>query len=246
MSGHSKWHSIRHKKGAADAKRGQLFTRIIKEIAIAARMGGGDEAANPRLRQAVLKAKEANMPRDNIERGIKKGTGELEGVEYLEMTYEAYGPGGVAILIEVTTDNKNRTAAEIRNMVGNAGGNLGESGSVGYLFQRRGLITYDKQRYSEDQVMEVALEAGAFDVSEQDEAIEVLTEMEDFYKVLGQMEEAGLEHDISELAYLPDATVPLDEKKAAAAMRLIETLEDHDDVQSVSTNLELTETVEAN
>ena len=180
MSGHSKWASIKHKKGAVDAKRGKLFTKIIREISVAARVGGGDPDANPRLRTALLKAKLSNMPKDNIDRAIKKGTGELEGAEYSELTYEAYGPGGVAILVEVLTDNRNRTAAELRHILSRAGGNLGESGSVAYLFKRKGLIVYDGSEYTEDAVIEAALEAGAEDVAKTDDEIEVITDADDF------------------------------------------------------------------
>ena len=241
MSGHSKWHSIRHKKAATDAKRGKLFTKIIKEIAVAAKLGGGDEEMNPRLRQAVLKAKSANMPKDNIDRAVKKGTGELEGVEYLEMSYEGYGPGGVAVLIEVLTDNKNRTAADVRNILTKGGGNLGETGCVSYLFKRTGLLAYPTERYQEDDIMEAAIEAGAADVETQDDTIEVLCAPEDFDTVTKEMEAAGYEHTIAELSWIPEATIELDADKAGKALRLIEQLEDNDDVQNVSTNLEIPE-----
>lgn len=245
MSGHSKWHSIRHKKGATDAKRGKMFTKLIKEITVAARLGGEDEDANPRLRTAVLKAKGANMPKDNIERAIKKGAGGDDGVEFSELMYEAYGPGGVALLIEVLTDNKNRSAAEIRNILTKSGGNLGESGSVAYMFSRRGVIGFDSERYSEDEVMEIALEAGADDVSADGDTIEVLTEQESFHETLRALETAGLEYTVAELAWLPEASVILDSSKSESALRLIEALEDHDDVQQVSTNMEVPEAVSA-
>src|SRR6056297_1934852 len=180
MSGHNKWSSIKHKKGAQDAKRGKIFTKIIKEITVAARNGGGDPDANPSLRTAVTKAKIENMPKDNIERAIKKGTGELEGVDYTELTYEGYGPGGVAILIETLTDNKNRTAADIRSIFTKQGGNLGENGCVSYMFQRKGLIIFDSETYSEEEIFEAALEAGAEDVTSSDDEIEVLTAPDDF------------------------------------------------------------------
>ena len=175
MSGHNKWSSIKHKKGAQDAKRGKIFTKIIKEITVAARSGGGDPETNPSLRTAVTKAKAENMPKDNIERAIKKGTGELGGVDYIELTYEGYGPGGTAILIEALTDNKNRTAADIRSIFTKQGGNLGETGCVSYLFQRKGIISFDAAQYSEDEILEAALEAGAEDVSSSDEEVEVIT-----------------------------------------------------------------------
>ena len=239
MSGHSKWASIKHKKGAADAKRGKVFTKIIKEITVAAKMGGGDPEANPRLRAAILKAKAENMPKDNIERGIKKGTGDLDGVDYVELTYEAYGPGGVAVMIDALTDNKNRTAADVRSVLTKAGGNLGETGCVGYLFQRKGIITYDAGKYSEEELFEAVLEAGGEDVSTQDDVIEVLTSPEDYLKVLETLQAAGYEELSAETSKVADTTVTLDNDKTAKALRLIERLEDLDDVQSVSTNLEI-------
>jgi YebC/PmpR family DNA-binding regulatory protein len=239
MSGHSKWATIKHKKGAADAKRGRLFTKLIKEISISARLGGGEIDTNPRLRTAVMKAKDANMPKDNIERAIKKGTGELEGVDYIEITYEAYGPGGVAILVHCLTDNKNRTAADIRNILTKAGGSLGETGCVGYMFNRKGIITFDAEDYSEDAILETTLEAGAEDVITEGDIIEVRTEPEDFEAVLTQLKEADLKPNIAEIAMIPDAQVSLDQDMTAKALKLIETLDDHDDVQDVSTNLEI-------
>jgi YebC/PmpR family DNA-binding regulatory protein len=245
MSGHSKWATIRHKKGALDAKRGQQFTKLIKEITVAARQGGGDPEANSRLRAVVLKAKAANMPKDNIERAIKKGTGDLDGVSYEEITYEAYGPGGVAILISTLTDNRNRTAADIRNILGKSGGSLGETGCVAYLFNRRGVIGVDATTYSEDDVLMVALEAGALDVTNDGETIEVTTEPEDFEAVLEALSQAGIENTMAEVAMVPDATVELDTEKTGKAMALIERLDDHDDVQSVSTNLDVPDDYEA-
>lgn len=245
MSGHSKWHSIRHKKGATDAKRGKIFTKLIREITVAARLGGGDPDANPRLRTVMLKAREANMPRDNIDRAIKKGTGGGEGSEFHELLYEAYGPGGVALLIQVLTDNKNRSAAEIRNILTKGGGSLGESGSVSYLFSRKGVIAFEAERYNEDQVMEVVLEGGAEDVSSDADTVEVLTGPEDFHATLDVVESAGLEHRMAEISWVPDVNMPIDEGKAGSALRLIEALEDHDDVQQVSTNMEAPEPVAA-
>jgi YebC/PmpR family DNA-binding regulatory protein len=239
MSGHSKWATIRHKKGAADAKRGKLFTKLIKEITVAAREGGGDEDANPRLRTAVLKAKSANMPKDNIDRAIKKGTGDLEGVDYTEITYEAYGPGGVAILIDTLTDNKNRTAADIRNILSKSGGNLGETGCVSYLFHRKGIIAYDAEQYSEESIFEKALEAGAEDVTNENGTIEVITQPENFEEVLKMMKEGDFEERYAEVSRIAEAMVRLDDDKTVKAMKLIEILDDHEDVQEVSTNLDI-------
>lgn len=239
MSGHSKWATIKHKKGAADAKRGQLFTKLIKEITVAARMGGGDLESNARLRTAVLKAKEANMPKDNIDRAIKKGTGDLEGVNYLEITYEAYGPGGVAILVDTLTDNKNRTAADVRNLLTKGGGNMGEAGCVSYLFKRKGIISYDAEKYTEDLILEQALEAGAEDVTNEGETIEVVTDPDTFEDVLKSLEKAGFEHAMAEISKVPEATISLDEETTKKVLRLIERLDDHDDVQNVTTNLDI-------
>lgn len=239
MSGHSKWHTIKHKKGAADAKRGQMFTKLIKEISISARLGGGDPEANPRLRTVILKAKAANMPKDNIDRAIKKGTGELEGVSYEEILYEAYGPGGVAILIDILTDNKNRAAAEIRNILNKGGGNLGSSNSVAYLFKRKGVINYDPAQYKEDDILAVAIDAGAEDVASDADSIEVTTSPEDFEAVVKAMEGKGFQHSMAEIVRVADTTVTLDNDKTQKALKLVEHLEDHEDVQSVATNLEI-------
>jgi YebC/PmpR family DNA-binding regulatory protein len=246
MSGHSKWHSIRHKKGAADAKRGKIFTKIIKEIIVAARAGGGDADGNPRLRTVLLKAKSSNMPKDNIDRAIKKGTGELEGVSYSELTYEAYGPNGVALIIEILTDNKNRAAAEIRNILTKGGGSLGESGCVSYLFKRKGVIDYEAGKYKEDDILAIALDAGAQDVTNDGEIIEVLTEPEDFETVLNALTKANFEHTSAEVTKVPDNTVTLDNDKTAKVLKLIDALEDNDDVQSVASNLEIPDGFEAN
>jgi YebC/PmpR family DNA-binding regulatory protein len=239
MSGHSKWHTIKHKKGVADAKRGQMFTKLIKELSITARQGGGDPDMNPRLRTVILKAKAANMPKDNIDRAIKKGTGELEGVSYEEILYEAYGPGGVALLIDILTDNKNRAAAEIRNLLNKGGGNLGAAGSVAYLFKRKGLINYDASKYKEDDILEVAIDAGAEDVSNDGDSIEVTTSPEDFENVVKALEAKGFAHSMAEIVRVADANVTLDTDKTEKALRLVEHLEDHEDVQSVATNLEI-------
>ncbi len=239
MSGHSKWATIRHKKGAADAKRGKLFTKLIKEITVAARLGGGDEEANPRLRQAVIKARTANMPKDNIDRAIKKGTGDLEGAEYAEITYEGYGPGGVAIMVDSLTDNRNRTAADVRSIFGKHGGNLGETGCVSYLFSRKGILTYSPDQYEEDDIFESALEAGATDVSTEGDRYEVTCEPEDFDRVLTAMQEAGYEHESAEILRVPEARVSLDHDGTRKVLRLIELLDDNDDVQEVSTNIDI-------
>ncbi|MBN1648718.1 MAG: YebC/PmpR family DNA-binding transcriptional regulator [Spirochaetales bacterium] len=241
MSGHSKWASIRHKKGAADAKRGKLFTKIIKEIIVASKLGGGDEDANPRLRAALLKAKASNMPKDNIARAIKKGTGELEGVDYVELVYEGYAPGGVAVLVETLTDNKNRTAADIRSLFTKSGGSLGATGSVSYLFKRKGLLNFDAEKYSEDQILEIALEAGAEDVSSSEGMIEVVTDPADFERVLDALTNAGMENEMAEISMVPETTVSLDDEHTRKALRLIERLDDNDDVQSVSSNLDIPE-----
>lgn len=241
MSGHSKWASIKHKKGAEDAKRGKLFSKLNKEITIAARLGGGDPEANPRLRAAILKGKSANMPKDNIDRAIKKGSGDLEGVDYTEIVYEAYGPGGVAILISCLTDNKNRTAADIRNLLTKNGGNLGESGCVSYLFNRKGIIAFDAAKYSEDDIIAAALDAGAEDVTNDGETIEVVTGPEQFETVLNAFDELKYENTMAEIAQIPDATLELEPDKTLKSLRLIEKIDDHDDVQDVATNLEIPE-----
>ena len=239
MSGHSKWASIKHKKGAADAKRGKIFTKLITEITVAAKMGGGDIDGNPRLRSAVLKAKAENMPKDNVDRAIKKGTGDLDGVDYVELVYEAYGHGGVALMIDALTDNKNRTAADVRSVLTKSGVNLGESGCVGYLFNRKGIIVFPSDKYSEDEIFEAALEAGAEDVTTQGDAIEVLTAPDDFLDVFEALQKAGFEQLSAEVTKIADTTITIDTEKTHKVLRLIERLEDLDDVQSVSTNLEI-------
>ena len=239
MSGHSKWHTIKHKKGAADAKRGKIFTKIIKEITVAARMGGGDIEANPRLRTIVLKAKDANMPKDNIERAIKKGTGDLEGVSYTEGMYEGYGAGGVAILVETLTDNKNRTAADVRSIFSKAGGNLGESGCVSYMFNRKGVITLSTETCSEDEVFNAALEAGAEDVVTDDDVIEVFTAPEEFEAVRDALEAGGFKREMAEISMIADQRITLDDEKTRKVLRLIDNLEDNDDVQNVYSNMDI-------
>ncbi|MEE8441306.1 MAG: YebC/PmpR family DNA-binding transcriptional regulator, partial [Spirochaetia bacterium] len=239
MSGHSKWASIRHKKGATDAKRGKLFTKLINEITVAARLGGGDEDANSALRAAIVKAHAANMPKDNIDRAIKKGTGDLEGSDYQEMTYEGYGPGGVAMMADILTDNRNRTAADVRSIFGKHGGNLGESGCVSYLFNRRGILVYDASTNSEDEIFETALDAGASDVTSDDTSIEVVCEPDDFESVLNAMQDGGFTHESAEILKVPDARVALDDEGTRKALRLIEALEDYDDIQEVSSNIDI-------
>ena len=241
MSGHSKWATIKHAKGAADAKRGQLFTKFIKEISIAARMGGGDPASNPRLRTAILKARAANMPKDNIERAIKKGTGELGGASYEEKLYEGYGPGGVAILVEVLTDNNNRAAANVRNIFSKSGGNLGATGSVAYMFNRKGVIEYDAEVVSEDEVMDVALEAGADDIVTEDGIITVTTDPANFESVLEVLQGKGYESVSAEVAMVPDMYSAVDNETAAKVQKLIDRLEEDDDVQNVYTNADFPE-----
>jgi YebC/PmpR family DNA-binding regulatory protein len=245
MSGHSKWATIKHAKGAADAKRGQMFTKLIKEISIAAKMGGGNPEGNPRLRTAVLKARGANMPKDNIDRAIKKGTGELEGVNYEELVYEAYAPGGVAIFIEVLTDNKNRAAADIRNILTRAGGQLATSGSVSRLFKRQGVILLDGEKYTEDAVMEAAIEGGAQDVSLSDGIIEVTSEPEDFESVLEALNSKSFETTSAQISMVAEAEVSLDNDGTAKALRLIDKLEENDDIQNVYSNLSIPEGFEA-
>ena len=239
MSGHSKWATIKHKKGIADAKRGQAFTKLIKEITVCAKMGGPDPESNARLRTAILKARAENMPKDNIERAIKKGSGELGASTFYELTYEGYAPGGVAIIIDTLTDNKNRTASDVRSTLTKLGGSLGATGCVSYMFQTKGIITYSTEKYTDDQIFEVALENGAEDVSTSDDVIEVTTTPADFASVLEAMQAAGFEQESADVQKIADQTVSLDKEKAAKVMKIVERLEELDDVQQVSTNLDL-------
>jgi YebC/PmpR family DNA-binding regulatory protein len=239
MSGHSKWSTIKHKKAAKDAKRGKVFTKLIKEITVAARLGGGDIKANPRLRTAVLAARGQSMPGDTIERAIKKGTGELEGVNYEEVTYEGYGPGGVAVLVEALTDNRNRTVADLRNVFDKCGGNLGTSGSVAWMFTKRGLLAVERAGVDEDRVMEVALEAGADDVTDSGDILEILTTPEQFEGVKEAIESAGLTPASAEITMMPSSTTAISGKPAEQMIRLLEMLDDHDDVQRVSSNMDI-------
>jgi len=240
MSGHSKWSTIKRKKGALDSKRGKIFTKIIKEITLAARLGGGDIEGNSRLRQAILAAKTENMPRDNIDRAIKKGTGEIGGgVNYEEVTYEGYGPGGVAVLVEIMTDNKNRTVAEIRHILSKHGGNLGENGCVAWLFEKKGSIVFEKSEVDEDELIELALEAGAEDVREEGEEVEVITDPSMFEAVRDALEAKGMKYSQASLGMIPQNTVKLEDGKAEQMLKMIDKLEDNDDVQNVYANFDI-------
>ncbi len=241
MSGHSKWHTIKHKKGALDAKRGKVFTKLIKEITVAARTGGGDVAANARLRKAVSDAKGSNMPNDTIDRAIKRGTGELEGVSYEEITYEGYGPGGVAVMVESVTDNRNRTVAEVRHIFSKNGGNMGASGSVSYLFDKKGYIIVDKSAKSEDELFEIVTDAGAEDLRDDEDNFEIITAPETFDAVLTAVKGAGVEPQLAEVELVPQTYVKLEGSEARQMLKLMETLEDHEDVQKVSANFDISE-----
>jgi len=244
MSGHSKWATIKRKKGAKDAARGKVFSKLIKEITIAARHGGGDPAGNPRLRTAIEAAKAENMPGSNIDRAVKRGTGELEGVTYEEITYEGYGPGGIAVLVESATDNKVRTVGEIRHVFSKAGGNMAEAGAVSWMFQSRGVIVVERSAIGEEKLMEAALEAGADDVdAEGSESYVVLTSQGAFDKVKKALEAAGIPVTSAELSKVPTTTVAVSEKDAPAVLRLIDALEEHDDVQKVYANFQIADDV---
>jgi YebC/PmpR family DNA-binding regulatory protein len=241
MSGHSKWATIKHKKGAADARRGKIFTKLIKEITVAARISGGDADSNPRLRTAVLAAKAENMPADNIKRAIQKGTGELPGSVYEEIVYEAYGPGGVAMMVEVATDSKNRTISEIRHIFGKNGGNLGEHGSVGWMFHKKGYIVVPKDKADEEKLMNVVLEAGAEDMAEDGSNWEITTPPELFHAVLERVKSAGIETAVAELSMVPQNRIKVSGKSAQQLLRLMDELEDHEDVQHVHANFDIDE-----
>ena len=243
MSGHSKWSSIKHKKGATDAKRGKIFTKLIKEITVVARTGGGDPDANPRLRTAIAAAKSENMPKDNIERAIKKGTGELEGVNYEESTYEGYGPGGAAVFIESVTDNKNRAVADIRHIFSKNGGNLGENGCVAWMFDKKGYIAIEKKAVDEDSLMETAIEAGAEDVREDNGSFEIITEPDDFELVKTAIDKAAIPYIDAEITMLPQSTTNLEGKQALQMIKLMEALDDCEDVQKVYTNADIPEEI---
>src|SRR5262252_6606797 len=244
MSGHSKWATIKRKKGAKDQARGKVFSKLIKEITIAARHGGGDPAGNPRLRTAIEAAKAENMPGSNIERAVKRGTGELEGVSYEEMTYEGYGPGGIAILVDIATDNRNRTAGEIRHVFSKGGGNMAEAGAVSWMFHNRGLIVVERSAVDEEKLMDLALEAGADDVNTDGaESYEIITSLAGFDKVRKALESAGIATVSAELAKVPQNTVAVSEGDAPAVLRLIDALEEHDDVQKVYANFQIADDV---
>ena len=243
MSGHSKWATIRRKKEKTDAARGRIFTRLIKEIVVAAKMGGGDIEGNPRLRAVVSTAKTANMPQSNIEKAIKKGTGELPGIVYEEITYEAYAPGGVALLIDSMTDNKNRTVSELRHIISKGGGNLAETGAVSYMFKRKGVITVDPKDMDEDSVMEIALEAGADDIREEDSNYEIITEPGDFETVREAIEASDLEIISAEISKVPTNYIKVEGEKAAKLLKLLEMLEEHDDVQNIYGNFDIEDSV---
>ena len=241
MSGHSKWHTIKHKKGAADAKRGKIFTRLIKELTVAARAGGGDVDMNPRLRTIVAEAKANNMPRENIERAIRRGTGEEPGVSYEEITYEGYGPGGVAILIQTLTDNKNRTVGEIRHMLGKYNGNLAAENSVAWMFHRKGQVIVEKEKADEDTLLNAALDAGADDMSDDGGVWEIVSSPESFEAVREAVKKLGLEPASAEVAMIPQNYIKLQGKDAQQMLRLMEALDDHDDVQHVWANFDIEE-----
>jgi YebC/PmpR family DNA-binding regulatory protein len=243
MSGHSKWSTIKHKKGAADKKRGKIFTKLIKEITVAARMGGGDIEANPRLRQAVAAAKAQNMPKENFERAIKKGTGELEGVSYEEIVYEGYGPGGVAVMVECLTDNRNRTIADVRYMFSKAGGNVGTDGCVAWMFDKKGLIAVAKDAVDEDTLMEVALDAGAEDIKDEGDVFEVITDPGDFEAVQAAVDKAGIAYEMAEITRLPQTMTEVSGKEAEQMVRFMEALDDCDDVQKFYTNADIPDEV---
>jgi len=239
MSGHSKWHSIKHKKAATDSKRGRIFTRLIKEMTVAARVGGGDLDSNPRLRGVVDTAKAANMPADNIKRAIMKGTGELPGQAYEEVTYEGYGPGGAAIIVAAVTDNKNRTVADLRHVLSKHGGNLGENGCVSWMFDKKGFIAVDKAKADEEQLLEIALDAGAEDLKTEEDSFEIYTSPERFEAVKQAIAGHHIEIAVSEVTMIPQSHVPLDGKKAEQMLKLMEALEDHEDVQNVYANFDI-------
>jgi len=241
MSGHSKWASIKHKKAATDAKRGKIFTKLIKELSIAARIDGGDPETNARLRKSIADAKAANMPADNIKRAILKGTGQLEGVHYEELTYEGYGPGGVAIFIETLTDNKNRTVSEIRHLFSKNNGNIGESGCVSWMFNRKGYFVIEKDKAAEDELLEIILEAGAEDMNEDGSNYEIFTPPDNYEAVVNALTENNVEIAAQNLGYIPKNYVKVEGKQAQQVLRLMEELEDHDDVQNVWSNFDIDE-----
>ncbi len=241
MSGHSKWATIKRKKGAADAKRGKLFTQLIRELTAAARLGGGDPNGNPRLRLAMDKARASNMPKDNIDRAIKKGSGELEGVTVEEITYEGYGPGGVAVLVETLTDNRNRTVGEVRHLFGKYGGNLASSGAVGFVFQKRGNLSFERERIDGDALMEAAMEADALDVRESPSSIEIETAPERFEATRKALDARGFKPATAEITMLPTTTIKLTGNQAQSMLKLFEALDEHEDVKQVYANFDISE-----
>ncbi|NOX20266.1 MAG: YebC/PmpR family DNA-binding transcriptional regulator [Nitrospirae bacterium] len=247
MAGHSKWAQIKHKKAIVDARKGKLFSKLAKEISVAARLGGGDPSMNPRLRTVIEKAKEANMPQENIKRAILKGTGELPGTSYEEAVYEGYGPGGVAMLIEVLTDNKNRTVAEIRHLLNKHGGSLGEAGCVSWIFEKKGLILVNKKTIDEDSLMAIALEAGAEDLKNdpKEENYEIITSSDDFQAVKEALQKEGVQIAMAEITMIPKSHVSVEGETADKMLKLMEVLEDHDDVQNVYANFDMPEEVMA-
>jgi YebC/PmpR family DNA-binding regulatory protein len=246
MSGHSKWSTIKHKKGAADAKRGKIFTKLIKEITVAARMGGGDPEANSRLRHALINARAQNMPKDTFERAIKKGTGDLEGVNYEEMVYEGYGPGGVAVLVECLTDNRNRTIADVRHAFGKAGGNVGTSGCVAWMFDKKGLITVNKKDATEETLMEVALEAGAEDIKDEDDCFDIIMDPSDFDTVKEAVDKADIKFEAAEITMIPQTLTELKGSEAEQMIKFMDVLDDLDDVQKFYSNADISdETLDA-
>lgn len=243
MSGHSKWSTIKHKKAATDAKRGKTFTKLIKEITVSARDGGGDPAANPRLRTAMANAKSVNMPNDNIERAIKKGTGELPGVTYDEISYEGYGMGGVAVMVDVLTDNKNRTVAEIRSIFTKSGGSVGENGCVSWMFEKKGLVTVSADAVGEDELMEIVLDAGAEDLTMSGDVYEIKTPIDKLEPVRDAIAVKNLEIDTAQITMIPQSTVKLDEGDAKKMLRLMDALDDQDDVQKVYANFDIPDNI---
>ncbi len=243
MSGHSKWASIRHKKGAVDAKRGKIFSKLIKEITVAARLGGGDPEGNPRLRVAIQAAKAQNMPKDNIARAIKKGTGELAGTSYEEYNYEAYGPGGVALMMNCLTDNRNRTIADIKHIFERHGGNLGEPGCVSWIFEKRGLVVFEKNSVEEEKLLDLALEAGAEDIKESETQFEVLTDPADFESIKKVFDDEGMSYSLAEISMIPQNTVKLEGRDAERVLSLLEALEENDDISHVYANFDIPDEV---
>jgi len=243
MSGHNKWANIKQRKTAQDAKKSNMFSKISREIILVARKGGGNPETNAALRAIIEKARSYNMPKDNIERSIKRGTGEIEGVTFEELTYEGYGPGGVAMILDVATDNKNRTVSEIRKIFSKLGGNLGEAGCVGWMFEKKGYIAVDASKYTEDQIMEIAIELGADDVKKEDDVIEIYTSPENFLSVLDGLKARGIEVQNSEIARFAQNTIKLEKDKALTLLKLIDELEAHDDVQSVASNADIDDSV---